>query len=295
MSLAGKVFAVISFVLAIFYVGITSALVSLQENYKAQYKTEVASHNTTKQQAEEDRKLAADTEKRLSAERDDLRQKLTSSIAQNQLLEGEWVSSEKALRVANSVIKDQGDQIERQQARLDRALKDLAARGTDIEGLREKITSLEGELVALGKARDELNDKLVTREKELANAVKELERVVGEFTHANDILAKLKNVYPDIYQEMITTERDKVVTKKVIRGKATAVDAKLGLVVINAGQRQGVTKGITFIVFRGDKYVGKVVVDEIFPDVSACRYEKEAMQADVEVGDDVTTKLAVDF
>ena len=63
------------------------------------------------------------------------------------------------------------------------------------------------------------------------------------------------------------------------------------LVVINLGERHGVKKGSTFIVFRKDRYVGKVIVDEVFPDVSAAHHDREAMKGDVEVGDDVTTKL----
>ena len=76
--------------------------------------------------------------------------------------------------------------------------------------------------------------------------------------------------------------------------RVTAVDAKRGLVVINAGQHQGVAKGMTFIVFRGDRFVGKIIVDKVFPDVSNCRYGK-IMREDVQVGDSVTTKLEIDF
>jgi len=43
------------------------------------------------------------------------------------------------------------------------------------------------------------------------------------------------------------------------------------------------------------RYVGRVVVSQVFPDYCAARYSKPDMRGDVEVGDDVTTKLVVDF
>jgi len=295
MSLAGKVFAIISFVLAIFYVGITSALVSLQENYKLKHANEVVAHQKTKDLGVEDKKVADNQIELLTLERDGLRKKYGEAQAQNTLLEREWVTATDTIRFANTVIKDQADQIERQQARLDRTLKDLAARGTANDALSAKIAELEGSLVELGKKRDLLDDKLIACENELGNITKVSARLADELDYAIEFKEKCKAVYPDIHDELIRTESKDLVTKVTIRGKATAVDAKLGLVVINAGQRQGVTKGISFIVFRGETYVGKIIVDEIFPDVSACRYDRDHMQRDVEVGDDVTTKLAVDF
>jgi len=52
-----------------------------------------------------------------------------------------------------------------------------------------------------------------------------------------------------------------------IRGKVIGVDQQLGLVIIDVGQRRGVKIGHSFMVVRGNKYVGKVVVDEVFPGV----------------------------
>ena len=77
---------------------------------------------------------------------------------------------------------------------------------------------------------------------------------------------------------------------KAIRGKVTGVDAKLGLAIINQGQRDGVAKGLAFHVHRRGQYIGKLIVDEIFPDVCAARYSRPDMLGDVAVGDDATTE-----
>jgi len=76
-----------------------------------------------------------------------------------------------------------------------------------------------------------------------------------------------------------------------IRGKVLAVDKMVGVVVINVGELQGVRPPYAFIVYRGEKFIGKIVVDESFPDMSSAHYGK-TMKGHVEVGDEVTTKLA---
>ena len=100
---------------------------------------------------------------------------------------------------------------------------------------------------------------------------------------------RLRDQRPDVYSGLIRGEV--VQPRQAIRGKVTAADPRLGLVVLNAGQRQGARKGHSFVVFRGSQYVGKVVVDEVFPDVAAAHYDRPNMRTNVQVGDEVTTRL----
>ncbi|MFW6164493.1 MAG: hypothetical protein ACODAJ_17115 [Planctomycetota bacterium] len=79
------------------------------------------------------------------------------------------------------------------------------------------------------------------------------------------------------------------------RGRVDELDDKLGLVVIDAGRQKGVKKGYAFIVFRKDECVGKIIVDEVFRDVSAAHFEPAVGPDEPQVGDEVTTQLAVDF
>ncbi|NQT85587.1 hypothetical protein HQ560_02415, partial [bacterium] len=124
---------------------------------------------------------------------------------------------------------------------------------------------------------------------EVVRAMRGLTTVLDELAFAMDVLDKFKTVYPEQWKELMSGGR--VRPTPTIRARVTAVDHKLGLVVINAGQRQGVTKGMAFIVFRKEEDVGKIIVDEIYPDVSACRYDRPSMHGTPEVGDDATTRL----
>ena len=79
-----------------------------------------------------------------------------------------------------------------------------------------------------------------------------------------------------------------------IRGRVTGVDQGLGLVVLNVGERHGVRERYAFVVYRDEAYIGRVVVSQVFPDYAALRYSP-SMRADVEVGDEAATRLAIDF
>ena len=95
--------------------------------------------------------------------------------------------------------------------------------------------------------------------------------------------------------KLLPTGRDDgIKAENLIRGKVTAVDRMLGIVVINVGERNGVKSRYGFTVYRGEKFVGKIVVEEVFPDMSSARYGR-TMKTHVNVGDEVTTKLGVEL
>ncbi len=293
MSLVGKIFSVIALVAAIFYTGITAALVSLQENYRKQLVDARAKHRVELQKKDNE---IADLNAQLKQVNDELarvRKELARATAEANELRAEWEEAAAINRYAMAIIRDQEDQIASLTARVDRYNDDLKAQRDANDKLQARIAELEAKRDQLLAERDKLQDLLKVREIDLTNATKELEKLTTDLSMANDLLARLKDMRPDIYQNLIGGVV--LQPKKVIRGKVTGVDKKLGLVIINVGQRQDVRKGYRFIVFRGDQYVGKVIVDEVFPDMAAAHYDRASMKTDVEVGDDVTTKLAVEL
>jgi len=80
-----------------------------------------------------------------------------------------------------------------------------------------------------------------------------------------------------------------------LRGKVKSVDKEAGTLVINMGERHEVKKGSAFIVFRGDQYVGKVIVDEVRPDECTAHLDRDSMKEAPQAGDDVTTKLVIEL
>ena len=293
MSLAGKIFSVLAMVLAIFYVGITVALVSVQENYRQQLVNVKETHRVESANQKQAYDGLNDEYKALKAEFERIAKENGVLTGEVNTLREDWAQAVALNRIQQNVIADQDVELKRVSDQVDSYRTSFIDKSKENDRLGEKIALLEGTIGKLTVARDGFQDRLTAAEKTRDNALKEIEKLTEDINHYGGLLAKLRDVRPDLYQELLRGEV--IEPKKAIRGKVTAVDKKLGLVVINAGQRHDVRKGYSFIVFRGNQYVGKVVVDEVFPDVSAAHYSRAEMRGDVEVGDDVTTKLVVDF
>ena len=172
------------------------------------------------------------------------------------------------------------------------------ARGKTLDTGRSRVREDKAELdrrrVPLFYGQPPRPEQRIRKAKEDTEiALRVIRGLADDASRYTSLLGSLREQRPDIYSEVI--RKDVVQPKKGIRAKVTAVDPRLGLAVINAGQRRDVRKGYEFIVFRGSQYIGKLVVDEVFPDVAATHYSRPDMREDVAVGDDVTTKLAVDF
>lgn len=298
MSLVGKIFAVLCLILAVFYAGITAALVSLQENYKRQLAN-------TKQDLErkiedlEKNKLKSLQNKydQLFGEHDLLQKRAAQLLGENHELRSEWQEAANVNLYAKMIIEDQEEEVKRLVSQRDIYSKKLTDEIAVVKKREEDITGLTTQVKAVSDKRDEFSDLLTRSENRLLNAEKELRLAVEALSYRQSLLDRLKEQRPDMYDELVkTTGTIVIVQDKPIRGKVVAVDTKLGLVIINAGQRHGVKAGYPFILFRGSEYIGKVLVEDVpTPDACAARYIKNLMRKDAEVGDDATTKLAVEF
>ena len=65
------------------------------------------------------------------------------------------------------------------------------------------------------------------------------------------------------------------------------------LIEITIGADDGVKKGQTVEIFRGDRYLGRAEVIEADPDRAVARVMREYQQGPIQEGDDVATKLRV--
>jgi cell division protein FtsB len=157
-------------------------------------------------------------------------------------------------------------------AEAERLRAELANANAEIAKLKEQLRDVHAQM-------ETLRDMLAARQQHLTAAVKEIERLKRELARASDVLGERK-------------ERERVVP--IMRGTVKAVDQKAGTVTLSVGERQGVEKGWQFIVFRGDQYVGKVVVEDMRAGECTARCVRDARKLDPEVGDDVTTRLNVE-
>jgi chromosome segregation ATPase len=273
-------------------VGVTLSLVAHQENYRLQlvnlqvkHQEEMDTQKTAYGVLESKYNTLSDERERLAKENGEL----TGHVA---TLRDQASEAQAVVRVQQNIIQDQEAEIKRLDAQVDSYRTNFIDKSKENERLETKIAQLDDTIGKLTVARDGFQDRLTAAEKTRDNAIQEVAKLTEDVNHYVRILQRIKTDRPDVYDQAVRGET--IEPRRAIRGKVTAVDKNLGLVVINVGQKNDVRKGYSFIVFRGNQYVGKVVVDEVFPDVAAAQYSRPDMRTDVEVGDDVTTKLVVD-
>ena len=80
-----------------------------------------------------------------------------------------------------------------------------------------------------------------------------------------------------------------------VRGTVSATRRADGVqrIEISIGADDGIKPGQTVEVFRGDRYLGRAVIERADPDRAAARILREYQQGQIQEGDDVATKLRV--
>jgi hypothetical protein len=300
MSLVGKIFAVLSLVLAVFYAGITSALLSVQENYKQQLASKITEYDKKLEDKDNELKSRKNMYDQLQGEHTILQRDYARLLGENRELSNEWAEAAAVNLYSKNIIDDQEAYIGRLENQWNVAKQELLDKVKAVDNRDETIKGLNTRIAALVADKDSLADFLKQRDFALKNAETELRKVVNDNTYNTGLLVTLKEQRPDIYHDLITNKLagggGAIQPREVIRGKVVAVNKQAHIVILNVGQRHGVQKGYSFVVFRGSEYVGRVIVDDVSsPDQSAARYDAKWMKSDPEVGDDVTTKLAAEF
>ena len=75
-----------------------------------------------------------------------------------------------------------------------------------------------------------------------------------------------------------------------LAAKVAAVDEKVNIVILSIGSDDNVKVGYEFTVYRGNKYVGKVVVEDVQKDHCSGYSKKDLQSGEIQVGDDARTR-----
>ncbi|TWT33111.1 coiled-coil domain-containing protein [Blastopirellula retiformator] len=273
MNLIGKIFTVLIFVMSFVFMAFSVAVYATHKNWKEQAQTLTTTNQT------------------LTARRTELETKLAETT---QMLEQERA----ARRYALSAVQVRASQLERQlstlQASLDQKVKELDQKGAALDqaskvavSAEQRNTELENKLQTAQQNRDAMfanvvstsdrvqqlqtnEERLKEREQQLAVQVGNMNRVLNangltEFTNVDGIPPKLD-------------------------GRITAVGAN-NFVEVSLGKDDGISVGNTLDIFRGDQYLGRVIIKKVSPDRSVGEIQREYRKGEVKKGDYVSTKL----
>jgi len=282
MSVVAKILIVLNLILAVVFLAAGSTYLGVKETYRLQLEEKEAAW------AEEKSTLEAARDNATQNWQD---QEAKTSAAQSELAEvkGKWSEAEQNYKqVAASYDKLKGNY-----DKLADTYQDALAQ---IDTLNNEKNTLIGEKdQALTEKRQAIGEK--------NDAVTEQRRLETELMTANDNIDELKVRINDLAEKLASTEvlvkayEDKygpyaeAMVPPAIRAKVAAVDNDLNIVILTVGRDDEVKPGYEFTVYRGDEYIGKVVIDKVERDHCSGYSKKEIEAGDIQIGDDARTRF----
>ena len=193
---------------------------------------------------------------------------------------------------ANVLLKENFSRLQADLGRLSETYKQALAQidqlRTDKNGLiDQKDTALTEKRDAIGKmnAAETEQKRLESELMDSGDVVAGLEKQVVAMSKEIESAGVMLQAYKDKFGTVVTWINVPALTAKV-----SGVNAEHNIVILSIGTDDDVKVGYEFTVYRGDKYVGKVIVDDVQKDHCSGYSKKELQSGNIAVGDDARTR-----
>ena len=281
MSVVAKILIVLNLVLAVAFLSGAASFLGQKEAWKKKYEDLDTATSTT----------IADLNDQVTAKTNEYRQQ--QQYANDFKNERDTaIAKVEQSDAANVQLKDNFNRLQADLGRLSETYKQALAA---IDQLRnDKNTLINDKDTALTEKRGAI-DKM--------NAAQtEQKRLESELMDAGDVVAGLEKQVVALAKEiesasvMLQAYKDKFgtitewINVPALAAKVSGVNVEHNIVILSIGADDNVKPGYEFTVYRGDKYVGKVIVDDVQKDHCSGYSKKELQSGDIAVGDDARTR-----
>lgn len=274
MTLVGKIFTVLIFVMSLVFMSFSVMVFATHKNWK-----EAAAATDAKL------KNANETNKALQTKLESLQMDLAT----------EQAARAAALAAMQTRLVKAEQAVSDKQAELDKLFTDHAQVAeaakmaeTRLESLTTEVASLRDTLRNTQKDRDAQFDKVV----ELTDKFNQMEGLRMRLDERNTQLAQQVSRMKMVMDAKGIRETDLVShIPPPVEGLVLAISDK-DLIEISIGSDDGLKEGHTLDVYRGNTYLGRVVIRRTAPDRSVGQIMRELQRGQIRKGDHVTTKLS---
>ena len=284
MSTVAKVFIVLNLVFAVIYVGVSAALLAKQENWYHKYHDK--NDEFTKAQDQWDTKsedLVSQLQQR-SGENDSLRSEVKRLGDDNKMLREERQATEDKWQQIRSEVQKLREQ--------------YLILGKELEDQRKDNRQLASENDTIRQERDEavrVREQTTDDNARLNRDLKDLKVILDDLESRHIELAKRNRENENIIQNYLSKLKLRIpgalVKAPSIHGKVVGVSNKFNLVMLNVGDGDQVKPGYEFTIYRGSTYVGRVKVDNVYPDMCSCISLAEYAKGEIKKGDEASTRI----
>jgi hypothetical protein len=283
MSVLAKVFVIIIFVFSIAFLTVSSALYHHKMNWREQFFKITQDYRKLKERDDAtiealNRKISdykdyiEDRENKivdLQARIEEIGQKFRDSRT-NLALE----TQEMALLLTDHsrvimVLKGRDDEIRRLTSERDffqRKFQEMMAQKNTAENQVARLTNIKLDL-----------------EKDKSDLLKSYTQTRKELNDKKLVLQKLRDFGIPV-EKIVLLQPPPPIDAEVV-----AYDDPTRLVLLSVGRKQGVEEGYEFTIYRGTRFIARVKVEKVLPDLSGCRIIFEV--AKIQKGDLAATRL----
>lgn len=153
--------------------------------------------------------------------------------------------------------------------------------------LEQKVIDLESNLQKEMNAKKELEAKV----NELAEQNKEIQEEMNKKkTEDQSPIGAPPGPASAVDPEEVDLEKIVVVPDEIPDGRILSVDTETEFVIVNLGEKDGITQGKILSVYRGNDYLGDITITRVQPEMSAADFIPPFSSRKVRKNDQVVTK-----
>jgi len=287
MSLLAKVFVVIQTVLIMVYLGVSATLYQHRRDWrnsyaklKERYKSAVQLSTKEIEALRQGVKAKNDFISSKQVEVIDLKKELDklnldfATATKEKIAANDRYNQEARLHEQANKAKEQSDTDLRKERDLTREL----TTNLDTAGRRREIA--EGQVARLTQLKSSLEKDIGDLRGQYAETRKALKE-------KETVIAMLEDKGVNVLSIVAGPPMPQIDAKVA----AVKNDVNPGLVLINVGSNDRVEKGFHFSVYRGNEFIGKVVVEKVLADSCGCRVLFTKDGASIQAGDNAGTRI----
>jgi len=282
MSGLGKIFVVLNLVFSLVIVGAAAAYLSHADNWKSKHDElngKFSALGQERDQAVSDR----DTQKRLLSEEIAAKQ---NEIEDLKIKVDDTSTQLKDERIDNQQLRDDVTRINSTLQNFQTNMNELQSRNNELVDMN---TQLRSDALDAQQAQKEAEDELMRVQDELQQAMGRIQELETQLTALQREKEDLSNTL-NVAQAQGFNATD-ATGMPDIDAFVEDVNNEEGFVILNVGANDQVEKGYTFQVYRGDRYLGEVVVDDIFEQSCAALIRFQVDGAQIQKNDKASTLL----
>lgn len=283
MNKLAKIFIVVNFVLSTIFLVVSGIFLAQKWDYRQMYLDKAYQAQQEKENYE---KQLNDAQKRVESFKDAANQ--ARAFAKQTLdRKNELEKRNNELEVTNNNLTTSIKQIESKIENINGTLVNQYKKITDLEAENKNYKDLAEKAQ---KDKDEAEDTLQRNEARLNNLEGELREREQLLQNAEKELREAKLILRAVRDSGVNISTIGT-GAKALDGQLMAVSDQAPIVIISLGSDHGVEKGSQFTVYRGSKFIGRIIVEEVYKEMSAARILREMTVDKMKNGDSVTTRI----